>query len=91
MKITISAMKVRQNLGQIMNEASLRGDDFIIERAGKPVAALVSMDKYRIIERDREKARVALDTIRGKMKNAVPDDVDELISEAVTVIRKKQV
>ena len=83
-------MKVRQNLGQIMNEASLRGDDFIIERAGKPVAVLVSMDKYRIIERDREKARIVLDNIRGKMKNAVPDNVDALISEAVTATRKKQ-
>lgn len=83
-------MKVRQNLGRIMNEASLRGDDFIIERAGKPVAALVSMDKYRIIERDREKARIALDNIRGKMKDAVPDNVDALISEAVKATRKKQ-
>jgi hypothetical protein len=35
----ISALKVRQNLGQIMNEVSLTGDKYIIERAGKPLAA----------------------------------------------------
>ena len=90
MKVTVSAMKVRQNLGRIMNEASLRGDDFIIERAGKPMAVLVSVDKYRIMERDREKARIALDSIRGKMKKAVPDEVDALVGEAVKATRKKQ-
>lgn len=82
-------MKVRQNLGQIMNEASLRGDDFIIERAGKPVAVLISMDKYQIMERDREKARNALGKIREKMKNVAPDKVEKLIGEGIRATRKK--
>ena len=89
MKKTVSAMKVRQNLGQIMNEASLRGDDFIIERAGKPVAVLVSMEKYQIMERDREKTRNALGTIRKKMENAEPEKVEKLIGEGVRAVRKK--
>jgi hypothetical protein len=33
----ISALKARQNLGQVMNEVALRGDDYIIERAGRPL------------------------------------------------------
>lgn len=45
MQKTVSAMKARQNLGQIMNEVSLRGHDVIIERAGKPVAVLISIEK----------------------------------------------
>jgi len=73
-----------------MNEASLRGDDFIIERAGKPMAVLVSVEKYRIMERARDRARIALDNIRGKMKKAVPDNVDSLVREAVKATRKKQ-
>ena len=89
MKKTISAMKVRQNLGQIMNEAALRGDDFIIERAGKPVAVLVSMDKYQIMEKDREKARNALGIIREKMENVAPEKVEALIDEGVRETRKK--
>ena len=43
---TITAMKARQNLGTIMNEVSFRGDEFIIERAGKPMAVIVSVDKF---------------------------------------------
>jgi prevent-host-death family protein len=89
MKKKISAMKVRQNLGQIMNEASLRGDDFIIERAGKPVAVLVSMEKYQIMERDREKARNVLENIRKKMETVAPEKVEKLIDEGVREARKK--
>lgn len=40
----ISALKARHNLGQLLNEVSLRGDIYIIERAGKPLAALVALD-----------------------------------------------
>jgi prevent-host-death family protein len=89
MQKTISAMKARQNLGQIMNEVSLRGDDFVIERAGKPVAVLVSMDKYKILSKDREEARSAINRIRGKMKNEDPETIGNLIDEAVQDVRKK--
>jgi prevent-host-death family protein len=41
----ISALKARQNLGQVMNEVALGGDDYIIERAGKPLVAIVSIEK----------------------------------------------
>ncbi len=30
----ISALKARQNLGQIINEVAFRGNDYIIEQAG---------------------------------------------------------
>jgi prevent-host-death family protein len=60
MQKTISAMKARQNLGQIMNEVSLRGDDFVIERAGKPVAVLISLDKYSLLIQNNEAAGAAV-------------------------------
>ena len=49
----ISAMKARQNLGQLLNEVSIRGDSFIIERAGKPLAALVDMERFQQLQKTR--------------------------------------
>ncbi|MFY9941212.1 MAG: type II toxin-antitoxin system Phd/YefM family antitoxin [Desulfobacterales bacterium] len=89
MKKTVSAMRARQNLGQIMNEVSLRGDDFIIERAGKPVAVLVSMGKYQIMEKNRQEAWEAVRQIREKMSSEDPKKVERLIEEAVLSRRKK--
>ncbi|WP_244085134.1 type II toxin-antitoxin system Phd/YefM family antitoxin [Desulforhabdus sp. TSK] len=51
MQKTISAMKARQNLGQVMNEVALRGDDYIIERAGKPLVAIIPIEKYQKLQR----------------------------------------
>jgi len=86
----ISALKARQNLGQIMNEVTLRGDDFIIERAGKPMVAVVSMDKYQVLQKDREALSLAVNTIRKKMKKEAPQKTEGLITEAVKAIRKNK-
>lgn len=43
----ITAVKARQNLGQLMNEVSIKKDDYIIERAGKPLVAIIPIQKYR--------------------------------------------
>lgn len=40
---SVDAVVLRKNLGQYVNEAYYRGDEFVIKRAGKPVAALVPL------------------------------------------------
>jgi antitoxin (DNA-binding transcriptional repressor) of toxin-antitoxin stability system len=39
----INAMKVRQHFGTMLEEVFYRGEMYIIERAGKPMAALVPL------------------------------------------------
>jgi len=50
---TISAIKARQNLGQVMNEVSLKEDVYIVERAGKPLVAIIPIEQYMSIKKDR--------------------------------------
>jgi prevent-host-death family protein len=44
MSITVSAVKARQNLGELLNIVSIRHEDVIIERAGKKIARLTSVE-----------------------------------------------
>ena len=37
----VNALKARQNLGQMLEEVYYKGAQFAIERAGKPMAAVV--------------------------------------------------
>ena len=83
----LSAMKARQNLGQVMNEVSLKGNDYVIERAGKPLVAIISMEKYRILQKEREEALRALDKVWEKMKGEKPEKVERTIGEAVKSAR----
>ena len=87
----LPALKVRQNLGQVMNEVALRGDEYIVERAGKPLVAIISMDKYRMLEQDRIFALEAVNDIWEKMKGERPHIIERTIDEAVKAIRKKRV
>jgi prevent-host-death family protein len=41
----ISTLEVRQRLGDILNRVALRNDQFIIERKGKPLAAVVPVER----------------------------------------------
>ena len=64
---TISAMQARQSLGRLMNEVAIKGDDYIIERDGKPIVAVVSLDKFGVIQKERREAQQLLNEIRQKM------------------------
>jgi prevent-host-death family protein len=84
----ISAMKMRQSLGQVMNEVALRGDDYIVERAGKPLVAIIPMEKYERLQKDREGALQALSAIWQKMDGTDSEEIGSLVNEAVLKTRK---
>ena len=86
----VSALKARQNLGQIMNEVSIRGDDYVIERAGKPLVAIINLDKYDLLRADQEAARQALANVWEKMAGVDEKEVLEEIEEAIRATRKTE-
>jgi len=45
MSKTVTAVKARQNLGELLNRVSLTNEEIIIQRAGKKVAKLVSCEE----------------------------------------------
>ena len=85
---TISALKARQNLGQVMNEVALKGDDYIIERAGKPLVAVIPMEKYQSLQRDWDEFFEGLAEMSANVKEQDYELVDKLVDEAVHAARK---
>ena len=87
----ISALKARQNLGQVMNEVALKGDDYIIERAGKALVAVVPIEKYQSLQREIGEFFESLSKIRANLAREDEKDMDRLIGEAVTSYRKSKI
>lgn len=86
----ISAIKVRQNLGHVMNEVALKEDEYIVERAGKPLVAIIPIDQYQRLRGEREDFFRMVDEIQ---KEAVRSDrkvIDSEIKEAVQAYRKSK-
>ena len=84
----ISAMKVRQNLGQVMNEVALRGYDYIVERAGKPLVAIISMEKYRKLQGYLDEFWGEVKSFQQSASDVDPQELDSAIEEAVLAARK---
>ncbi len=51
----VSAVNFRQNLGEMLNQVQYRNDSIVINKDGKPVAALVDADLFARIRRMRER------------------------------------
>ena len=64
-------------------------DDYIIERAGKPLVAVVSMEKYALLETQRQAAFGALEKIWKKMEGEDSKEVEKTIREAIIAVRNK--
>lgn len=81
---TVSAIKVRQNLGQLMNEVSIKADEYIVERAGKPLVAIIPIEKYLNMKGNREDFFRLYSTLQktSDATNAVDDDLAEALEFA---------
>lgn len=82
---TVSAIKVRQNLGQVMNEVALKADEYIVERAGKPLVAIIPIGKYLRMQNEREEFFRLYDSLQagsvGKTAT-LDDDLAEALAAA---------
>jgi len=43
----VTALKARQKFGTIMNAVSFKNDQYIVERKGRPVVAIISIKKFK--------------------------------------------
>jgi prevent-host-death family protein len=83
-----TAMTVRQNLGELLNEIQYRHDQVVITKGGKPVAAMVDVnlfEKIRLLkgEFDRLSAELA-----GAYKDVDAVTAEAEIAEAIAAARK---
>ncbi len=73
---TMTALKARVHFGEILDRVRYTAQRFIVERKGKAVAAIVSMEDLKRLEaleyeRDSELLRLARETSSGVVPFAV--------------------
>jgi len=85
----VNALKARQNLGQLLEEVYYKGDQFVIERAGRPMAAVVPV--WQLEERRKRRTRLLgmIDEVWRKQKEAKPELVEQEVEAAVRAVRRR--
>jgi len=61
---TISALKARQKLGTLLEEVFYQDAQYIIERAGRPMAAVVPVWQLEEWQKNQGRAKTSPDTIK---------------------------
>ena len=84
----ISTMEVRERLGDYLNRVALRHDQFIIERKGKALAAMVPVEK--LAELDRAARERLLETLRSPRRSLRQTEADRLADEAKHRTRRRK-
>jgi prevent-host-death family protein len=84
----VSTIEVRQRIGDLLNRVALRHDEFVIERKGKPLAALVPVE--RLEQMRRFARRHALDFFEKRRGTPLSEDeATKLALEAQRWARKQ--
>src|SRR5215212_1125464 len=86
MEKTINSFEVRRSFGKILQDVAAKGDKFIVERHGMPVAVLVPVAVYEQWKQSRERFFTALHATQEKA-NLSEEEAMALAQEAVQAVR----
>lgn len=82
MRKTVSAVRARGKLGELLEEVYYRGNQYVIERAGKPMAAVVPVEQYEQWRKEREAFFELVEEIRSRNAAVKPENVEQDIASA---------
>jgi prevent-host-death family protein len=86
MEKVIASFTARRQFGQLLDEVMGKGNTFVVERNGKPVAAVVPIEIYEQWKRSRE---AFFNNWRkaAEQANLSPEEAEALAAEAVAAAR----
>ena len=91
MEKTIGAYEARRRFGQLIEEAFYKRDHFIVERSGRPMAAIVPIADYRKW-RTAVKARffALLEDAWERNTGAPPEELERDVEAALKGLREER-
>jgi prevent-host-death family protein len=86
-KRRISAVEARKRLGEILESVYYRGDEVIIERAGKPMAVVIPAERYEAMEKSRERFFDLIEKNWERNKDVPYEEVEREVQQAIEEVR----
>lgn len=87
-KRTVTALDARRRLGELLESVYLRGDEVVIERAGKPMAVVIPAGRYESLERDRERLWKFVERAQAGNDDLSDADVAKSVDDAISQVRR---
>lgn len=90
MKRTISAVEARKRLGELLEGVYYRGDEVVIERAGKPMAVVIPSARYEGFQRQRQTFLDMIEELDERTKTAEERAIEREIDQAIQEVRAER-
>lgn len=78
----VTAIKARQTFGTIMNEVSYGNNQYIVERKGLPMVAIISVKKLKQMDKARQRFFKNMSKISDSFTEVNPKEIDDILKEA---------
>jgi hypothetical protein len=83
----IDAETMRDHLGDIIEQAGNRGDEFLVRREGQPLVAIIPYEVYEQLRRQREADFQVFHDVWEANRGVDPEQVAAEVAEAVAEVR----
>lgn len=90
MEKVVGAFEARQSLGKLIEEAYYKKDSIIIERSGRPMAVLISIDNYQEWQRlARQQVMTMIDSVHKRTAKVSSAELDADAKTALKQLRQE--
>ena len=83
----ISAREARNKFADLMGSVHYGGEEVIVERSGRPVAAVIPVDMYERLVVERRARFEVLDEIRSRLPDVFSEEVEKDVVLALKKVR----
>ncbi|MFH0844672.1 MAG: type II toxin-antitoxin system prevent-host-death family antitoxin [Pseudomonadota bacterium] len=84
----ISAREARNRFADLMGSVYYGGEEVIVERSGRPMAAVIPVEMYEHLIAERRSRFEVIDEIRSCLPDLSPEEIEKDVSRAIGRVRK---
>lgn len=86
---TVTIEDARKKLGDLVDGARIRGDQYIISKKGKPAAAIVPIEVVQKYEESKRALLRLVEEVHDKNRGRKAEEIESLIDEAMRWVRRR--
>jgi prevent-host-death family protein len=84
----VTALKARQKFGTIMNAVSFKNDQYIVERKGIPMVAIIPIKKFKQMDKARQRFFSNMSKISDSFAGEDLEKLDDILAEATQAAKQ---
>jgi antitoxin (DNA-binding transcriptional repressor) of toxin-antitoxin stability system len=80
---TVTVLGMQKNLGRLLQQVDAKGDQYVVEQAGRPIAAMVPVWQLKEWRARRDRFFAKIDAVRRRRPLATPRAIGRDVAEAI--------